>query len=104
MPSTQTKTTVSFALSAALLALASTGFAADAPKGSKGAAVAANDKVKGFRTKQVAVIIDLDAAVRFYWVDNRDAFAELVQKLADADARSSRRVAKGVEFREERVL
>lgn len=68
------------------------------------AKVAANDKVKGFRTKQVAVIIDLDAAVRFYWSDNRDAFAELVQKLADADARSSRRFAKGVEFREERVL
>lgn len=68
------------------------------------AKVAANDKVKGIRTKQVAIIIDLDAAVRFYWGDNRDAFAELVQKLADADARSSRRVAKGVEFREERVL
>ncbi len=45
MQSTNTKTTASFALSAALLALASTSFAADAPKGSKGAAIAANDKV-----------------------------------------------------------
>lgn len=72
----------------------------------RAAKVAANDKVKGFRTKHVAVITDLDAAVRFYWSDNRDAFAELVQRLADTDARTSRRVAqgKGVEFREERVL
>ena len=45
MLSTNTKTTASFALSAALLALASTSFAADAPKGSKGAAIGANDKV-----------------------------------------------------------
>ena len=45
MPSIQAKTTASLALSAALLAIASTGFAADAPKGSKGAAVAATDKV-----------------------------------------------------------
>ncbi|MBW8465023.1 hypothetical protein [Acidovorax sp.] len=45
MLSTQAKSTASFALSAALLALASTSFAADAPKGSKGAAIAANDKV-----------------------------------------------------------
>ena len=43
MLSTNTKTTASFALSAALLALASTSFAADAPKGSKGAAIGAND-------------------------------------------------------------
>ena len=46
MLSTNTKTTASFALSAALLALASTSFAADAPKGSKGAAICANDKVR----------------------------------------------------------
>ena len=45
MLSTQAKSTASFALSAALLALASTSFAADAPKGSKGAAIGANDKV-----------------------------------------------------------
>ena len=45
MPSIQAKTTASLALSAALLAIASTGFAADAPKGSNGAAVAATDKV-----------------------------------------------------------
>ncbi|MFN9470081.1 hypothetical protein [Acidovorax sp.] len=35
----------SLALAAALLALSSGAFAADAPKGSKGAAIAANDKV-----------------------------------------------------------
>ena len=34
-----------FALTAALLALSSTAFAADAPKGSVGKAIAANDKV-----------------------------------------------------------
>ena len=45
MLSTQAKSTASFALSAALLALASTSFAADAPKGSKGAAIGANDTV-----------------------------------------------------------
>lgn len=45
MPSTHARSTASFALTAALLALASTSFAADAPKGSKGAAIGANDKV-----------------------------------------------------------
>ena len=45
MTSTQAKTASSFALTAALLALSSTAFAADAPKGSNGKAVAANDTV-----------------------------------------------------------
>lgn len=45
MLSTQAKSAASFALSAALLALASTSFAADAPNGSKGASIGANDKV-----------------------------------------------------------
>ena len=45
MLSTQFKSASSFALSAALLALSSTAFAADAPKGSVGKAIAANDKV-----------------------------------------------------------
>jgi hypothetical protein len=45
MTSTQAKATASFALTAALLALASTSFAADMPKGSKGAAIGANDTV-----------------------------------------------------------
>lgn len=78
----------------------------DAEAADKALKLASNDKVKGFRTKHVAVVTDLDAAVRFYWSDNRAAFAELIQKLADADARGSRRAAqgKGIEFREERVL
>ncbi|PJI95506.1 hypothetical protein CLU85_0213 [Acidovorax sp. 69] len=45
MLSTQAKSTASFALTAALLALASTSFAADLPKGAKGAAIGANDTV-----------------------------------------------------------
>jgi hypothetical protein len=45
MIATQTKFAASFALTAATLALAATAFAADAPKGSSGKAVAANDKV-----------------------------------------------------------
>lgn len=45
MTSISTKTTVSFALSAAVLALSATAFAADAPKGSSGKAIAANDTV-----------------------------------------------------------
>ena len=39
------RTAASFALTAATLALASTAFAADPPKGASGKAVAANDKV-----------------------------------------------------------
>lgn len=59
-------------------------------------------RAQGLRTRTVAEITDLDAAVKFYWGDNRAAFVELVQKLADADARTNRRAAKGVTFRDER--
>lgn len=59
-------------------------------------------KAQGLRTRVVAEITDLNAAVRFYWADNRTEFEALVQRLADADARSSRRAATGVTFREER--
>lgn len=45
MVSTSAKNTASFALTAALLALSSASFAADAPKGSSGAAISAGDKV-----------------------------------------------------------
>jgi len=43
--STQAQTVSSFALTAALMALSSAAFAADAPKGSMGKAIAANDTV-----------------------------------------------------------
>jgi hypothetical protein len=39
------KTSTSFALTAAMLALSATSFAADAPKGASGKAIAANDTV-----------------------------------------------------------
>lgn len=45
MLSTSNPSAASFALAAALLALSSGAFAADAPKGAKGGAVAANDTV-----------------------------------------------------------
>lgn len=62
-------------------------------------------RAQGLRTKRVAVITDLNAAVRHYWIANPEPFRALVQKLADDDARQNRRAAegKGVEFREERV-
>ncbi len=39
------KSSASFALTAAMLAMSATSFAADAPKGSSGSAIAAGDKV-----------------------------------------------------------
>ena len=62
-------------------------------------------RAQGLRTKRVAVITDLNAAVRHYWIANPEPFRALVQKLADDDARQNRRAAegKGVTFMEERV-
>lgn len=59
-------------------------------------------RAQGLRTRVLAEVTDLDAAVRHYWSENRPAFAELIQKLADDDARQNRRSAKGVTFRDER--
>lgn len=61
-------------------------------------------RAQGLRSRTVAEITDLDAAVRHYWFERPKDFAELVQKLADEDARQNRRAAegKGVAFREER--
>lgn len=59
-------------------------------------------RAQGLRTRVLAEVTDMDAAVRYYWAENRPAFAELIQKLADDDARQNRRAAKGVTFREER--
>lgn len=60
-------------------------------------------RAQGLRTRVVAEITDLNAAARFYWTDDATPFRELVQRLADQDARSGRRAAAGVTFREERV-
>jgi hypothetical protein len=59
-------------------------------------------RAQGLRTRTVAEITDLNVAVRFYWSDDTTPFRELVQRLADQDARSGRRAAQGVTFREER--
>lgn len=59
-------------------------------------------RAQGLRTRMVAEVTDLNAAVRFYWGENREAFAEVVQRLADTDARQNRRAVDGVTFREER--
>lgn len=60
-------------------------------------------RAQGLRTRVVAEITDLKAAVSFYWLENPEPFRALAQKLADDDARQNRRVANGVTFREERV-
>lgn len=59
-------------------------------------------RAQGLRTRTVAEITDLDAAVKFYWRTDKQAFVELVQKLADNDARSGRRAAEGIAFTDER--
>lgn len=62
-------------------------------------------RAQGLRIRRVAVVTDLNAAIRFYWRENPHPFADLIQKLADDDARQNRCVAEGhgVEFREERI-
>lgn len=62
-------------------------------------------RAQGLRTRRVAEVTDPAAAARFYWQENPQPFIDLVQKLADDDARANRRVAEGhgVTFREERV-
>lgn len=62
-------------------------------------------RAQGLRTVHKGQIDDLNAAVRFYWQTNEAAFAELVQKLVDADIRAGRRgdAIPGVTIIEERV-
>lgn len=62
-------------------------------------------RAQGLRTVHKGQITDLNAAVRFYWQTNEAAFAELVQKLVDADVRAGRRgnSIPGVTIIEERV-
>lgn len=81
--------------------------AARAAKAAEGAKAHAHGggRAQGLRTKRVAEVTDANAAIRFYWQENPQPFLDLVQKLADDDARANRRVAEGhgVTFREERV-
>lgn len=71
----------------------------------KAAKLAANDKVKGLRTVWNARVVDAHAAAAHYWRTNPDAFAALLQKLADDDCRASKRSGvPGVEFYSERKL
>ena len=84
----------------------------EAEDAQKAAKIAANDKAhahgggraQGLKSRTVATVTDLNAAVRHYWLENPEPFRALVQKLADEDARQNRRSAegKGVTFREER--
>lgn len=84
----------------------------EAEDAQKAAKIAANDKAhahgggraQGLRSRTVATVTDLNAAVRHYWLENPEPFRVLVQKLADEDARQNRRGAegKGIQFREER--
>lgn len=84
----------------------------EAEDAQRAAKVAANDRAhafgggraQGLRTRTIATITDLNAAVRHYWMENPQPFAALVQKLADDDARQSRKAVegKGVTFHEER--
>lgn len=59
-------------------------------------------RAQGLRTRVVAEITDLNAAVKHYWTEDPKPFRELAQRLADQDAKANRRVAAGVTFREER--
>jgi len=62
-------------------------------------------RAMGLRTKWTARVVDAHAAAAHYWRTNPDAFAGLLQKLADDDVRSGKRSSvPGVEFIEERTL
>ena len=59
----------------------------------------------GLRSVWRATVTDTQAAAAHYWRTNPDAFAVLLQKLADDDVRSGKRSGiPGVEIVEERVL
>lgn len=81
--------------------------AAKAAKAAEGVKAHAHGggRAQGLRTKRVAVLTNVNDAIKFYWKDNPQPFIDLVQKLADDDARANRKAADGhgVEFREERV-
>ena len=86
---------------------------AQAEAAQKVAKAAAGDKAHatggsramGLRSVWRATVTDAQAAAAHYWRTNPDAFAVLLQKLADDDVRSGKRSGiPGVEIVEERVL
>jgi hypothetical protein len=86
---------------------------ADAEAAQKAAQAAAKDKAHatggsramGLRSVWKATVTDAQAAAAHYWRTNPDAFAGLLQKLADDDVRCGKRSGiPGVEIVEERVL
>ncbi len=60
--------------------------AADLAKQAKQANKAATTNT-GLRTSYVPVLTDLNAAIKHYWAEDRDSFAELVTQLAKDDVR-----------------
>lgn len=62
-------------------------------------------RAKGLRSVWRATVTDAHAAAGHYWRTNPDAFAALLQKLADEDARAGKRSGiPGVTITEERTL
>jgi hypothetical protein len=57
-------------------------------------------RATGLRTFYEPELTDLNEAVRHYWADNRDAFAELVTRLAVVDVRCGKRVIPGFDVHE----
>lgn len=68
--------------------------AADLAKQSKRADKAATTNT-GLRTSYVPVMTDLNAAIKHYWAEDRDSFAELVTELARGDVRRGKREIPG---------
>ena len=92
----QAEAMVTEAEAAAKVAKAATGDKAHATGGSR---------AMGLRSVWKAAVIDPRAAAAHYWTTNPEAFAGLLQKLADDDVRSGKRSGiPGVTITEERVM
>lgn len=57
----------------------------------------------GLRTKPVAVMTDLNAAIKHYWAEDRNSFAALVTQLAEQDVRRGIRNIPGFRVDEVKV-
>ena len=60
-------------------------------------------RATGLRSVWKAEIVDLTAAVKAIWTNDREAFRPLVEQIAAAQARGARQPIDGVTYREERV-